>query len=90
MQRAKCLVSDVKKRKGLELEWLLSNDNLDAQVQRPFRQEIWEANGMVINTPPAMTHQAAGIDRGYGRDFQHEFMVAQDQWCDETEDNYTK
>ena len=42
---------------------------------------------------PATEHpdaSGAGVDRGYGRAVQHQVMVAQDEWCDESEENYEK
>ena len=51
-------------------------------TRKIFKSIIKEAGGLVVHGPGGLTHQWQAIDRGYGRQFSHEVMVAQDEDCD--------
>ena len=90
LQIAKDLVADEKRNLGLDAEWLLSVDQLDAQKQLAYKKIIGDAGGKVVHPPAGLTHQGAAVDRGYGRAVQCEIMLQQDLCCDANEENYER
>ena len=81
-------VKDEEQRVGLEGEFMYSADQLGAQKHIAFKQVMYKANGLVVHPPAGLTHQAAGVDRGYGRAVQQAVMAVQDEWCDADPANY--